>query len=176
MEQFISQMLKRRREEIGMSQDLLAERVDTDVRTIRRIENGEVKRSSYLEAICKELNIGFQKSNPDEIISHYKSYTSPNVQNGLDLAHLLYECGHLEYYSEEQLEFEDTIFIEQFIDKCFEVMHIIEHVEAEDRRAIISCLTKELEALNKEGLFIYGSCNDLLLNDFKVTELVFVKI
>ena len=30
--------------------------------------------------------------------------------------------------------------------------------------------------LNKEGLFIYGSCSDLLLNDFKVTELVFVRI
>ena len=176
MDEFICKMLKHRREEIGMSQDLLAERVDTDVRTIRRIENGEVKKSGYLEAICKELNIGFHKSNPDEIISHYKSYTSPNVKNGLDLAHLLYECGHLEYYPEEQLEFEDTIFIEEFIEKCFEMMHIIEHVEAEDRRAIIGCLTKELEKLNKEGLFIYGSCSDLLLNDFKVTELVFVRI
>lgn len=176
MDQFIYRMLKHRREEIGMSQDVLAEKVATDVRTIRRIENGEVKRSRYLEAICRELNIGFHKSNTDEILSQYKSVTSPNVKNGLDLAHLLYRCSHLEYYPEEQLDFEDTMFVEGFIEKCFEMMGIIEHVEAEDRRAIIDCLTKELEELNKEGMFIYGSCNDLLLSDFKFTELVFVKI
>lgn len=74
------------------------------------------------------------------------------------------------------MDFEDTMFVEGFIEKCFEMMGIIEHVEAEDRRAIIDCLTKELEELNKEGMFIYGSCNDLLLSDFKFTELVFVKI
>ena len=49
MDQFVYQMLKRRREETGMSQDLLAEKVETDVRTIRRIENGEVKKVAILK-------------------------------------------------------------------------------------------------------------------------------
>lgn len=176
MDQFVCQILKRRREEVGLSQEKLAEKVKTDVRTIRRIENGEVKTSSYLEAICKELNIGFQQSNTEEILSQYRSFTKPNVKNGLDLAHLLFECNHLEYYPEERLEFEDTILIEEFIEKCSEMMTVLEHVVAEDRRAIINELTEKLVELNEKGLFIYGSCNNLLLNDFKLTELVFVKI
>lgn len=176
MDLFICKMLKNRREELGLSQDMLAERVGVESRTIRRIENNEVKQSVHIAAICRELNIGFRKSNVADIQSEYMSYTSPNVKTGLELAHLLYQSHHLVYYPEDQLDFEGMLLIEDFINKCSEMVTILDHVNSEDRRTIIDCLTTELDNLNKEGLFIYGSCNDLLLNDFKMTELVFVRV
>jgi len=54
MERIVCQTLKRRLEEAGMSQEELVEKVETNVRGIRRIGNGEVKTRSYLEEICKE--------------------------------------------------------------------------------------------------------------------------
>ena len=44
MEKFVSDMLKQRRLEANLSQEQVAERVNADVRTVRRIENNEVKR------------------------------------------------------------------------------------------------------------------------------------
>lgn len=91
-----------------------------------------MKKSFYLEAICRELNIGFQQSNPNDILSQYKSYTQPNVKNGLDLAHLLIDCNHLEYYPEERLELEDNVLIEEFIERCSELTMRLKHVEADE--------------------------------------------
>ncbi|QGM30137.1 helix-turn-helix domain-containing protein [Bacillus sp. N3536] len=65
MEKFISDMLKQRRIETSLSQEQLAERANIDVRTVRRIENNEVKHSPYLKNICKILNISFKEGSPE---------------------------------------------------------------------------------------------------------------
>jgi len=176
MDPFICNVLKRRREELGLSQDELAERIGVESRTIRRIENNEVKQTRYLEAICTELNMGFKKSSVADIESKYMAFTFPNVTNGLELAHLLYQSDYLDYYSKDELDIEENLTVDRFVEKCSEMISIIDHLEVADRRTIVNCLTNEITTLNKTGLFIYGSCNDLLINDFKFTELVFIKM
>lgn len=42
-------MLKERRLDANLLQDQLAEKVNVDVRTVRKIENNEVKGSPYLQ-------------------------------------------------------------------------------------------------------------------------------
>ena len=178
MEKFVSDMLKQRRVEANLSQEQLAERANVDVRTVRRIENNEVKHSPYLKNICKVLNISFIEANPDEILSVHRSVNKPNVKSGRDLAHLLINCNHLEYYPDpaDQLEFEETWIIEEFMHTVTEIMKAFDVVESEDRQYLINIMDKELEDLNNRGFYIYGSCNDTLLNSFKYTELVFAKL
>ena len=178
MEKFISDMLKQRRIEANLSQEQLAERANVDVRTVRRIENNEVKHSPYLKNICKVLNISFKEANPDEILSVHRSINKPNVKSGRDLAHLLFNCDHLEYYPDpaDRLEFEGTWFIEEFMQTIMEMMEVFDVVDTEDRQFFINKFDEELVALNKQGFYIYGSCNDTLVNPFKYTELVFAKV
>lgn len=178
MELFESKMLKQRRVEVGLSQEQVAELAKVDVRTVRRIENNEVKNSPFLKAICEVLNISFVETNPEEILSKHKRVMKPNVKTGFDLAHLLFGCSHLDYYPDSiaQLEFDDYIVIEEFISNISRLMDIFDCVEAETRQALVSELDEELASLNKYGLFIYGNCNDMLVTDFKYTELVFYKI
>lgn len=178
MEKFISDMLKQRRLEANLSQEQLAERANVDVRTVRRIENNEVNRSPYLKNICKVLNISFREANPDEILSVHRSVNKPNVKTGRDLAHLLINCNHLEYYPDpaDQLEIEETWIIEDFMQNIMEILEVFDLVETEDRLFFINKFDEELETLNKRGFYIYGSCNDTLVNPFKYTELVFAKV
>lgn len=178
MVKFICDYLKKRRIEANLTQEQLAEKVNVDVRTIRRIENNEVKHSPYLKNICEVLNISFKESNQDEILSVHCSVFKPNVKSGRDLAHLLYHCDFLEYNTDpaDQLEFEEEIIIEEFMNKVMQMMLIFEAVGAEERSFLIEKFDEELEALNKYGLYIYGSCNDTLVNPVKITELVFAKI
>lgn len=178
MEKFISYLLKQRRVEANLSQEQLAERANVDVRTVRRIENNEVKRSPYLKNICKVLNISFKEANPDEILSAHRVVNKPNVKSGRDLAHLLFNCNHLEYYPDpaDQLEFEETWIIEEFMQTVMEMMEVFDVVDAEDRQFFINKFDEELGALNKQGFYIYGSCNDTLVYPFKYSELVFAKV
>lgn len=178
MEKFISDMLKQRRVEANLSQEQLAERAHVAVRTVRRIENNEVKHSPYLKNICKVLNISFIEANPDEILSVHRSVNKPNVKTGRDLAHLLINCNHLEYNPDpaDLLNHEDTWVIEDFMQNIMEMMELFDDVETEDRQFFIDKFDEELGALNKQGFYIYGSCNDTLVNPFKYTELVFVKV
>ena len=124
MEKFIGGMLKQRRVESNLSQEQLAERANVDVRTVRRIENSEVKHSPYLKNICKVLNISFKEVNPDEILSVHRSVNKPNVKSGRDLAHLLFNCNHLEYNPDpaDQLEFEEAWIIEDFMQTVMEMI------------------------------------------------------
>lgn len=178
MQKFISDMLKQRRLEANLSQEQLAERAHVDVRTVRRIENNEVKHSPYLKHICEVLNISFTEANPDEILSEHLSINVPNVKSGRDLAHLLIHCSHLEYHPDptNQLEFEETLLIEEFMQTIMEMMEVFDCVEQEDRQFFIDKFDDEIKLLNNEGFYIYGSCNDTLVNPIKYTELVFVKI
>lgn len=169
MEKFISDMLKQRRLDVNLSQEQLAERANVDVRTVRRIENNEVKHSPYLKNICKVLNISFKEANPDELLSIHRSVNKPNVKSGIDLAHLLFNCNQLRYNPDpaDQLEFEETWIIEDFMQTIMEMMEVFDLVEAEDKQFLINKYDEELEALNKQGFHIYGSCNDTLVNSFK---------
>ena len=178
MEKFVSDMLKQRRLEANLSQEQVAERVNADVRTVRRIENNEVKYSPFLKDICKVLNISFIDANPDEILSVHRSVNKPNVKSGIDLAHLLFNCNNLEYHPDpaHRLELEETWIIEEFMHYVTEIMKAFDVVGSEDRQYLINIMDKKLEDLNNQGFYIYGSCNDTLLNDFKYTELVFAKV
>ena len=100
------------------------------------------------------------------------------MKSGRDLAHLLIHCSHLEYHPDptNQLEFEETLLIEEFMQTIMEMMEVFDFVEQEDRQFFIDKFDEEIKCLNKEGFYIYGSCNDTLVNPFKYTELVFVKI
>ncbi|WP_405027366.1 hypothetical protein [Lysinibacillus boronitolerans] len=55
-------------------------------------------------------------------------------------------------------------------------MELFDVVGTEDRQFFINKFDEELVALNKQGFYIYGSCNDTLINPFKYTELVFAKV
>ena len=178
MEKFICDMLKQRRLDANLSQEQLAEKANVDVRTVRRIENNEVKRSPYLKKICKLLNISFIESDTDEILSVHRSVIKPNVQSGRELAHLLFNCNHLEYYPDPTnlLKFEEILVIEEFMQTTMEMMMIFDVVDGEDRKFFIHTFDEELTALNELGFYIYGSCNDTLIDSFKYTELVFVKV
>lgn len=178
MEKFISDMLKQRRLEANLSQEQLAERAHVDVRTVRRIENNEVRHSPFLKHICQVLNISFTEANPDEILSEHRSINKPNVNTGRDLAHLLINCNHLEYNPDpaDQLSEREAWIIEEFMLTIMEMMEVFDFVEQDDRQFFIDKFDEEIKSLNKVGFYIYGSCNDTLVNPFKYTELVFVKI
>ncbi|WP_339195936.1 helix-turn-helix transcriptional regulator [Solibacillus sp. FSL R5-0449] len=178
MEKFISDMLKQRRLEANLSQEQLAERAHVDVRTVRRIENNEVRHSPYLKHICQVLNISFTEANPDEILSEHRSINKPNVNTGRDLAHLLIHCNHLEYNPDPagQLSEREVWIIEEFMQTIMEMMEVFDFVEQDDRQFLIDKFDEEIKSLNKVGFYIYGSCNDTLVNPFKYTELVFAKI
>ncbi|MEK5078002.1 helix-turn-helix transcriptional regulator [Solibacillus sp. FSL W7-1436] len=180
MEKFISDMLKQRRLEANLSQEQLAARLvgKVDARVIRRIENNEVKNSTYLKQICEVLNISFTEANPDEILSEHRSINKPNVNTGRDLAHLLIHCNHLEYNPNpaDQLSEREAWIIEEFVQMIMEMMEVFNFVEQGERQFLIDKFDEEIKSLNKVGFYIYGSCNDTLVNPFKYTELVFVKI
>lgn len=48
MDKFVCDYLKKRRLEANLTQEQLAERANVDVRTVRRIENNEVKYSPLM--------------------------------------------------------------------------------------------------------------------------------
>lgn len=53
----VAAIIKRAREAKGISQPALARRIGTSQQTIDKIENGRVKRSSYMAAIALELGV-----------------------------------------------------------------------------------------------------------------------
>lgn len=178
MDYFISKMLRQRRLEANLSQEQLADRAEVDVRTIRRIEANKGGSPHSLKKVCNVLKIGFKEPEANEILSEYQEIHLPNVKSGRELAHLLRHYNHLDYYTEpeSQLEHEEECLIEDFIETILELMYIFDFVATQERKLFIDQFDKELIKLAKQGIFIYGSCNDTLTDDFKMVELVFTKL
>ena len=177
MDKFIRDMVKQRRIDANLSQEQLAERANVSEKTISRIENGK-GNSTLLPYIFKALNISFTEIEPDVILSEHRSIKNPNVKNGVDLAHLLIHCEHLDYYPDTACSLDDREewIIEEFMKKIEAIMDVLGDVEFENRLTLINILDAEIQSLSMSGFYIYGSCNDTLVNPFKYTELVFAKI
>lgn len=178
MDYFVSGVLRERRLEANLSQEELAARAEIDVRTVRRIETNKGASTQTLKKVCNVLKIGFHEAETDKVLEEYQMINLPNVKSGRDLAHLWIHCAHLDYYSDpaDQLEWWENQVVEDFINTILEMMEVFEMVEAAERLYFIEKMDEELNKLSKQGYYIYGSCNDTLTNDFKMTELVFTKV
>ncbi|MBX0313298.1 helix-turn-helix domain-containing protein [Planococcus glaciei] len=166
--------IRKRRKELGFSQETLAEKAHVSERTIRRIENNETTGKDSLPAIYKALNITIQKSDKDKIRTPQKAIRVPNIQSSHDLAHVLINAEHVEMTSHIHDDFEECL-VDNFLEKCEEICGIWEEGAPEQNKVLLGILQNELDKLHKRSIWVSGSCTDSLVNEFKVASLTIFK-
>lgn len=171
--------IRKRRKELGFSQETLAEKAHVSERTIRRIEHNETTGKDSLPAIYKALNITVQKSDKDKTRTPQKAIRVPNIQSSHDLAYVLINAEHIEInnhiHDDFHDDFEEERIVETFLEKCEEICGILDEDVPEQNKVILGILQNELDKLHKRSIWVSGSCTDSLVNEFKVASLTIIK-
>lgn len=170
----MGQLIRKRREELNITQEELAEEIDVDVRTIRRVEKNERAGKGTVKAIYEALNITIQKSGKDKIRTPQKAIRVPNIQSSHDLAHVLINAEHVEMTSHIHDDFEEWL-VDNFLEKCEEICGIWEEGAPKQNKVLLGILQNELDKLHKRSIWVSGSCTDSLVNEFKVASLTIFK-
>lgn len=175
----IGWFIRKRRKEIGLSQETLAEKAQVSERTIRRVENNKRVGENTLTAICEVLNMSIQKLDENKVRTPKKAIWIPNIQSSRDLAYVLINAEHIEINNHIQDEFhedcEEEWIVEAFLNKCEEICGILDEDAPEQNKILLSILQNELDKLHKRNIEVSGSCTDSLVNNFKVINLSIFK-
>ncbi|MDN7244661.1 helix-turn-helix domain-containing protein [Planococcus shenhongbingii] len=175
----IGWFIRKRRKEMGLSQEALAEKAQVSERTIRRTENAEGAGEGTLNTICEVLNISFQKLGEEDVRTPNMAIRVPNIQSSRDLAHVLINAEHIEInnhiHDGFHDDFEEEWIVDTFVEKCEDICGILNEDAPERNKVLLGILQNELDKLHKRNIGVSGSCTDSLVNTFKVANLSIYK-
>ena len=172
-------IIRKRRKEWKLSQEKLAEIVEVNERTIRRIESNEGAGEEILTAVYEALNISVQQTEEYKLRTPKMAIGVPNIQSSHDLAHLLINAEHTEINN--QIDngvydgFEEEWIVDTFLEKCEEIFEIWDEDDSEQNKVLLAILQNELEKLHQRNIGVSGSCTDSLVDNFKIANLSIFK-